>query len=55
MGGEIGGVDPGEDEEAGVIDDEVETLSSLFVIPSDPAVAQCGLPGGRVMSLRPWI
>jgi hypothetical protein len=27
MGGEIGGVDPGEDEEAGVIDDEVETLS----------------------------
>ena len=35
------------DEEAGVIDNEMESLSSLFLIPSDPVVAQRRLPGGR--------
>ena len=46
MGGEVGDADPGEDEEACVVDDAGEVALSGVGAPADGAVAGCGLPGG---------
>jgi len=46
LGGEVGGVDPGEDEESGVVGDEVEMVLSLLGGPADPAVSGGEAPGG---------
>jgi hypothetical protein len=37
---------PGQDEESGVIDDQVEMLPALFVGPADVAITRCAHPGG---------
>ena len=41
MGGEAFGSDPGEDEEAGVVDDKGEARLSLVVGPSDEGISGC--------------
>ena len=45
-GGEVLGMDPGEDEKAGVVDNQMEVLCALLRVPADEAVAGCDLPGG---------
>ena len=46
MGAEVGDVDPGQDEEAGVVDDEREVLLAVLPRPADEAVAGGEGPGG---------
>src|SRR5450755_951203 len=46
-GGEITAIDPRQDEEAGVIDHEVQTAPALLAGPADRHVARFGLPGAR--------
>ena len=45
-GGQIGGADPGKDQEAGVVDHQVEVLLALRWRPTDPLVAWSDLPSG---------
>ena len=44
--GEVLGRDPGEDEEAGVVHDQVQPTLPLGAVPADERVARCGLPCG---------
>ena len=37
---------PGQDEESGVVDDQVEMLPALFMGPADVTIARCAHPGG---------
>ena len=46
LGGEAFGFDPGEDEEAGVVDNEGEARLPLIVRPADEGVPGGDLPGG---------
>src|SRR5271170_2726473 len=46
-GGEITAIDPRQDEEARVIDHEVQTAPALLAGPADRHVARFGLPGAR--------
>ena len=46
LGGEAFGFDPGEDEEAGVVDNEGEARLPLIVRPADEGVPGSDLPGG---------
>ena len=48
--GEVGDVHPGEYEEAGVVDHEVEVVFSLGVGPADESVAWGDGPGGGAKS-----
>ena len=45
FGGEPLGLDPGEHEEACVVDDELQIAPSLSLIPPDEALARGKLPG----------
>ena len=45
--GEIAAADPGQDEEARVVDDEVKVALSLLARPADELIARLGLPGTR--------
>ena len=47
---QMGNLDPGKDEEAGVVDDEVEVVLSLVSGPADEAVAWGDGPGGGAKS-----
>lgn len=46
-GGEITAIDPRQDEEARVVDDEVQTVSALRCGPTDRSIARLGFPGAR--------
>ena len=46
FGGEVVRADPRQDQEAGVVDDEMEVSLALPVVPADEAVARGALPGG---------
>src|SRR5271154_1677552 len=46
-GGEITAIDPRQDEEAGVIDHEVQTAPALLAGPADRQVARLGFPSAR--------
>jgi len=46
LGGEVFRAYPGQDQEAGVVDDEMEVLLALPMAPADEAVARGALPGG---------
>ena len=50
VGGEVFDVDPGKDEEAGIVDHEVEVAFSLLGGPADEAVAGGDGPGGGAES-----
>ena len=41
LGRKVSRIDPGQDEKAGVVDDEVKVLDALLVVPADEVVA-CG-------------
>jgi len=43
-GGEVLGADPGENQEAGVVHDEVELAFPLLYRPADPAITRTGFP-----------
>ena len=45
--GEVLALDPRQDEEAGVVDDEVKAALSLLGCPTDELVARLSLPGAR--------
>ena len=45
--GEVLALDPRQDEEAGVVDDEVKVVLSLLACPTDELVARLSLPGAR--------
>ena len=42
--GEVLGHDPGEDEEAGVVHDQVQPTLALSAVPANERVAGCGFP-----------
>ena len=43
--GEVVAAHPGQDEETGVVGDQMQATLSLFASPADKAVARLGLPG----------
>ena len=50
LGGEILRADPGQDQEAGVVDDEVEVSRALRVAPADIVIARRALPSAGAES-----
>ena len=47
LAGQVARSDPRQDQEAGVVDEQVELLLALPWGPADPGIAGCGLPGRR--------
>ena len=46
LGGEVLGLDPGKDQETGVVDDQLKVPLPFRRTPADEAVARGGFPGG---------
>jgi hypothetical protein len=39
-------LDPRQDQEARIVDDEIEVFLALFMAPTDETITGCGLPSG---------
>ena len=46
FGGQVLGLDPGKDQETGIVDDQLKVALPLRRTPADEAVARGGFPGG---------
>ena len=45
LGGEVSAFDPGQDQEAGIVDDKVTKLVSVLFVPADPLIPVFDVPG----------
>ena len=54
LGGEVLRLDPRQDQEVGVVDDQVRVSDALFGTPADKAVLRCTLPATGPEAEHGW-